>query len=278
MEKLPDSKLNIKLMAFDLDDTLLSDQKIITPKTLDALRNAAARGIYIVLCSGRPETGIFPIVEMLGLKETEQGKYVIGFNGAEVFDLHTGEMIYARALSPSTMSLVYNECKLRNLAPIVYANGNVYSNKDNKWTRIDADLCKMGFVQTDEFEKIIETPKPKMLVPADPADVQNFLPVLKEKLGDQVDVFVSKPFFLEVMPTGVGKGEAILWLAEHLGIDARQTMGFGDSMNDESMLRHCGYSVAMLNGLDYVKEISTFITRFDNNNDGIADFINSFVI
>ena len=57
-----------------------------------------------------------------------------------------------------------------------------------------------------------------------------------------------------------------------------QTMAFGDSMNDETMIRQCGYSVAMSNGLDYIKDVASFVTRFDNNNDGIADFIENFVL
>ena len=101
---------------------------------------------------------------------------------------------------------------------------------------------------------------------------------LCQKIGDKADVFISKPIFLEVMTKGVGKGPGILWLADKLGIPHEQTMAFGDSMNDETMIRQCGYSVAMSNGLDYIKDVASFVTRFDNNNDGIADFIENFVL
>ena len=80
------------------------------------------------------------------------------------------------------------------------------------------------------------------------------------------------------MPPNCGKGEAIEWLANHLGIDNSKTMAFGDSMNDESMIRMTGYSVAMCNGLEYIQDIAKFVTRKSNEEDGIGDFINSFVL
>ena len=80
------------------------------------------------------------------------------------------------------------------------------------------------------------------------------------------------------MSKGVGKGPSILRLASQLGLKKEQTMCFGDSMNDESMMRSCEYSVAMSNGLEYVKELCKYNTRFDNNNDGIADFLEEFVL
>ena len=80
------------------------------------------------------------------------------------------------------------------------------------------------------------------------------------------------------MPNGVGKGQAVLWLADYLGIPREQTMAFGDSMNDESMIVQCGYGVAMCNGLEYIKHKADFVTRKSNDEDGIADFLESFVL
>jgi len=92
------------------------------------------------------------------------------------------------------------------------------------------------------------------------------------------DFFISKPFFLEVMPHGCGKGEAIAFLSDRLGIDRNETMAFGDSMNDESMIRMSGHGVAMLNGLAAIRDAAAYVTRKTNDEDGIADFLEAFVL
>jgi len=101
----------------------------------------------------------------------------------------------------------------------------------------------------------------KMILSADPKDVDSFLPVLRKKFSGAADFFISKPFFLEVMPPGCGKGEAIAFLSDRLGIDRNETMAFGDSMNDESMIRMSGHGVAMLNGLAAIRDAAAAVTR-----------------
>lgn len=276
--KLPENKLNVKLIAFDLDDTLLNKETKITPRTLKAVQNAAEKGIYIVLCSGRAENGILPYVRALNIAGSQQGRYLIAFNGASIFDLHTRQQIYTNKVDVDILKFVYQEAKSRGMPSVVYEPSVLYSWQDSEWARMDAKLCNLKFQQVENFEEMLEKGYPKMLVPSDPEKVKELKEFLCSKLEGRADIFISKPFFLEVMSHGVGKGSSILRLADLLGIPHEQTMAFGDSMNDESMLRACGYGVAMENGLDYIKEISTFVTEKDNNSDGIGDFLERFVL
>ena len=117
-----------------------------------------------------------------------------------------------------------------------------------------------------------------MLISADPKDIDDFIPFLREKFRGKADFFISKPFFLEVMPPDCGKGESVLYLAQKLGIDRSETMAFGDSMNDESMLRMTAHGVAMSNGLPQIREAAAYVTRKSNDEDGIADFLETFVL
>ena len=276
--KLPQKKLDVRLIALDLDDTLLTKETTISPRTVAALKQAAKNGIYIVLCSGRAENGILPFVRALDIAGTQQGRYLVAFNGASVFDLHLRQQIYANQVGTEILKYVYNEAKKRGMPSVVYDPSTIYSWEDSEFSRMDAKLCNLNFQLVDDFESFLEKGFPKMLVPSEPEKVRELKDFLCEKLEGKADVFISKPFFLEVMSHGVGKGPTILWLADQLGIPHEQTMAFGDSMNDESMLRHCQYGVAMSNGLDYIKDICQFVTRFDNNNDGIADFLEAFVL
>ncbi len=278
MIKLPSEKLDPKLIALDLDDTLLTKELKITPITVKALRDAAAKGIYIVPCSGRAENGILQFVRTLELAGTKEGRYVIALNGSEIFDLHTRTTIYSRKVPFDVLEFVYDEALKRGLPCQVYNSTTTFANIDNEFTHIDAKLCKLNMEIVPEFKEFLKPGHTKMLVPGDEKVIAEFCAFLKRELDGRAVIFTSKPYFLEVMPPNCGKGEAIEWLANHLGIDNSKTMAFGDSMNDESMIRMTGYSVAMCNGLEYIQDIAKFVTRKSNEEDGIGDFINSFVL
>ena len=80
------------------------------------------------------------------------------------------------------------------------------------------------------------------------------------------------------MPYNCGKGEALQWLCSRLAIPMTEAMSFGDSMNDESMIRLAGMSVAMVNGLDSIKDMARYVTELSNNQDGLARFVDDFVL
>lgn len=277
-EKLPEGHLDVRLMAFDLDDTLLNSECKITPKTLEALRTAAERGIYIVLCSGRMEYGILPHVHTLDIAGLEAGRYIIAMNGSSIFDLHTRQQIFSRKVPEDVLLEIYQEAKERGLPAQVYFPDVIYANVDDKWTRLDADLCGVKLEAVEDFEGFMKGGHAKMLVPGDPEVLKAFEKDLKARFSDRAEIFTSKPFFLEIMPKNAGKGQALEELAHRLNISLENVMCFGDSYNDESMMRSAGLSVCMSNGKEDMKNICRYVTRYDNNNDGIADFLNTWVL
>lgn len=277
-EKLPSEKLDVQLIALDLDDTLLTTTLSITPETVSALRRSAAVGIYIVLCSGRTENAILPYIRKLSLAGMQQGRYLIAMNGSSIFDLHKRVQVYTRTVPPEILSEIYDKCIARGLPAQVYSPDTIYASADNRWTRLDAKLCSLELSVVPDFRNFLQKGHPKMVIPGEPAELAEFQSYLKKKFGDRAVIFISKPYFLEIMPAGAGKGEALEWLASHLEIPMEKTMAFGDSMNDESMIRKAGFSVAMCNGCEYIKRIADFVTRKSNESDGIADFLENFVL
>jgi Cof subfamily protein (haloacid dehalogenase superfamily) len=275
--KVPSGKLAVKIIALDLDDTLLNRNLKITPRTVAALRKAAGNGIFIVLCSGRTENAILPFIRVLDIAGMQTGRYLIAVNGASVFDLHTRLPIYTRRLSSEVLQFVYHEAAARGLPAQVYDPSTIYASVDNDLTRLDSKLCGLRLKIVDDFSTFIAGGFPKMVIPADPEKIKDFLPYLQHELSGRAEVFISKPYFLEVMPPGCGKGEALLWLADKLALPQAQTMAFGDSMNDESMIVKAAYGVAMCNGLPEIQEKADFITRYSNEEDGIADFLETYV-
>jgi hydroxymethylpyrimidine pyrophosphatase-like HAD family hydrolase len=97
-------------------------------------------------------------------------------------------------------------------------------------------------------------------------------------MGDAITLFTSKPYFLEIMPPACDKGSGLAIVAGRLGLSREEVMAFGDSMNDEAMLRWAAYGVAMLNGDERVKKTARYTTEKTNDNDGLADFIERYVL
>lgn len=271
-------KLNVKLIAFDLDDTLLNDNRQIDDDTVAAVQECARRGIYIVLCSGRAEDAILPFVRRLEIAGFEAGRYIIAINGCSVFDMHARQQIFVRKVEPEILKRTNQIAKEYGLCSEVYTPDTIYYPEYNEWTKLDVDLCGLKGVEVEDYEKLLDNPYTKMLVPGEPELLLKLQDELRNEFGDKAVIFTSKPYFLEILPPNCGKGEAIAWLAEHIGISADSTMAFGDSMNDESMIRMCGYGVAMCNGLQAIKDIADFVTEKSNNENGIAHFLKKYVL
>ncbi len=278
MEKRPNGKLDVKLIALDLDDTLLNDEREICENTIMALQKCAAAGIYVVLCSGRAEDGILPFVRKLNIAGTEAGKFLIAINGCSIFDLHSRTQIYKKIVPTDVLRFCDDEAEKLGLNTEIYAGNTIFYAKETKWTRLDVDLCHLNGVVVKDYKNFLANGSPKMLIPGEPEKVLVLQERLKNALGNKAVIFTSKPFFLEILPPDCGKGEAIVWLASHIGLDIKNCLAFGDSMNDESMIRLCGYGVSMINGLPYIKEIADFVTELDNNHGGVGDFIDKFVL
>ena len=275
------NKLNPNLIALDLDDTLLNDNRQIDEETVLALRECANRGIYIVLCSGRAEEAILPFVRRLEIAGKETGRYLIAINGCSIFDLHERKQIYCRKVDSDILLRTNQIAENWGLRTEVYTPDTIFYREETKWTKLDVDLCGLKGQVVEDYDSFLKTPFTKMLVPGEPELLQKLQTELRKEFGERAVIFVSKPYFLEILPPACGKGEAVDWLAKHISEKTGKqilTMGFGDSMNDESLIRRATWGVAMCNGLKEIQKIADYVTPKDNNHNGIAEFLKSFVL
>ncbi|MBQ9909328.1 MAG: HAD family phosphatase [Treponema sp.] len=271
-------KLDVKLIALDLDDTLLNDERQISDGNVSALQQCAEKGIYVVLCSGRAEDAILPFVRRLEIAGKEAGKFLIAINGCSIFDMHKRQQIFCRKVEPEILLRANQIAEEWGLRSEVYTPDTIYYREETKWTRLDVDLCGLKGKSVENYTEFLKQGFTKMLVPGEPEELQKLQKVLREEFGGRAVIFTSKPYFLEILPPNCGKGEAIEWLSKELGFGIEKTMGFGDSMNDESLIRMAGYGVAMCNGLEEIKKIADFVTDLDNNHDGVGDFLKKHVL
>src|SRR5574344_1806955 len=135
---------NIKIIAVDLDDTLLKEDLSISDYTVDILRKAAQKGIYIVIASGRTDNAILPYVRRLELAGTQEGRYIISQNGAVIVDLHTRLPIYERFVDPEVLSYANSEAGKIRLFPEVYNESTIFVEKMNSWTELDVKLSGLN--------------------------------------------------------------------------------------------------------------------------------------
>ena len=278
MEKLPQGKIEPALIALDLDDTLLNNDLHITDRTVAALKAAAAQGIYITICSGRAPSAILPFVRRLDVAGLEWGRYAVASNGSAVLDLWERREIYSAKVSGDALLRAKAAAADLGLPCQVYGSSTIYAGVDNKYTRMDSELTGMNLELVDDFDEFLKKGYAKMIIPGDPEILVGLQKTLAEELKGQAVVLISKPYFLEVLPQNCGKGEALEILCGRLGFNMKDVMSFGDSMNDESMIVKCGMSVAMSNGLEQIKKTAAYVTRRTNDQDGIADFVEQFVL
>lgn len=274
-------KLDVKLIALDLDDTLLNKNGEISDENVEALRKCAERGIYVVLCSGRLEAGIEPFVNRLGIKNLESGRYMIAINGCSVFDMHENKQILCHKVPSDILIRADEMAREIGLQSQIYSTDTIYYGTLTPWIQMDIDLCKVKGVKAEDYPAMLLNGSPKMLVPCNPETpeiVHDLMLKMKAEFNERAVVFTSKPFFLELLPPNCGKGEAVKWLCEKLGFGVEKSMAFGDGLNDESMIVKCGHGVAMKNANEHIKEVADFVTEYDNNESGVAKFLEKWVL
>lgn len=269
---------NIKIIALDLDDTLLREDLSISDFTVSVLQEAAQKGIYSVLASGRIENAIYPFAQRINLTHCEYGRYFVAQNGGTIFDTLLQKQIYSKNLDATILRFIYKKALEQGLYVQVYEDSSIYVPKENPWTEWDTKLSGLEMCVVADYEAFLGKTFPKMVIPGDPQVLQGFQKELQNAIGSVTEIFISKPYFLEVMPKNCGKGQALLILSQLLGIDKDNVLIFGDSMNDESMFDCFSHTVAMKNGLDYIKNKAKYITDYSHNEDGVAHFLKKYVL
>ena len=265
--------MDYKIIFLDIDGTLTNSQKVITKPTLDTLMKAQERGIILAIASGRPDKGILPIAETLKLEQF--GGYMLSFNGARVKNLKTKELIYQNSLSLEAFRLAYRLSKEYKLDIITYSEDYIIAENDNnEYANIESNITKMPIKVVQSMVDFIDYNPPKCLILGEPEYLATVEPKIKSNIGNFANVYRSEPFFLEVVPNGIDKAVSIDRLIKSIGIEQSQTMAFGDSYNDISMIDYVACGVAMSNGCDLIKNHADYITKLSNDQDGIADFLN----
>ncbi len=275
-----DIKHKIKMIGLDLDGTLLSTEKELTSYTKEILEKAMRQGVVVLAATGRPVSGIPK--EVLSLQGM---KYAVTSNGARVIDIESGEVI-----SENTISVAIAEEALKLLEEYdtiseIFAEGIGYASKNVSQARDFFENSSMAeyFMKTrtpveSTIDTLLKIGKPVDKVQwifKDSWERKEALKRLKTIPGIEITDALGNNW--EVNKEGINKGKAMVALGKRLGICREEIMACGDGMNDYEMLKEVGFSVAMGNANQALKDIADYVT-VSNDEDGVAKVIQKFVL
>lgn len=265
-------KNNQKLIAIDIDGTLINSEHQIMPVTKKQIQQAIASGHHVVLCSGRSIWGLENYLKELGIWG-KRGEYAVTFNGGNVFDLGTFRSVAACYLTTQqTIEADQLATRLGIQKTIVTSSLHSYSINapmsaeamhdvhDSQLTPVIAKNYE--FLKDENVQKCMWTDRSEII------EAKKLL--IPQDYYDRYQIVRSGPIFLEFLPKNSSKGNAIQKLAKQLGIDLQNVIAFGDEENDLSMFSVAGTAVAMANARDEIKRHADRISLADRDHDGVG--------
>lgn len=268
-------QMSYKMIVLDMDDTLLTDEHIISDATKTALMLAQENDIKVVLASGRPTYAMLDAAKELKL--AEYGSFILSFNGAKITNCQTNEELFSSTLSPETVHQLFDLSQREDIWIHTYMNDEIITQENNPFTEIEGQLTGLPIKTVADFKQAVSSPVVKVLMVKEENLLKEVETKLQKELADDLSVMRSKPYFLEFTELGVTKGTSLAILIEKLGISREEVIAIGDSYNDVAMIEFAGLGVAMGNAPDDVKQLADYVTD-TNNNDGIAKVIDTFIL
>ncbi len=267
-------QIPFRAIALDLDGTLTNHDKVVTPRTRQALLQAESKGAIIILASGRPTYGIVPVAECLELEK--RGGYILSYNGGNIVNAKTGEKLFSQFLPDAVIPILYKYAKEKNHALLGYAGNEIITEMpDDPYVKEESRINKMNIRKVDNLLDALEPHPTKLLMTGAPTDMIKAEEELVEILGEKMDIFRSAPFFLELVPKGIDKAQSLLRLLSKINLTPADLMAFGDGYNDLSMLKLAGVGVAMANAAPEVRADADYVT-LSNEEDGVAEALLHF--
>lgn len=262
-------------LFFDLDGTLLNDKKIITPITKALLYKACENNHKFIINTGRPLASALKIVDKLGLQDVVD--YIAAFNGGVVYDYRNKTILERVTLKKEYSEVIKKTAQKLGCHFHTYSDYEVLSEKETEELKYYTKYVLLPGKVVDNV--IEEEPNPyKFLIMnlSEPEKLPEARKIIEEELKDKVQVIYSSDKFLEIIPKESGKGNALKYIMKVSGIKPGNSYAFADEENDITLLEAAAKSVCMINGNPKLKAVSDYITFRDNNNDGLADFLELF--
>jgi Cof subfamily protein (haloacid dehalogenase superfamily) len=266
--------MSIKLVALDLDDTLLDSGLKISEHCVRVIQEVRARGVRVTISTGRMYRSALPYAQQLEIDVP-----LITYQGAWVKNSLSGEVLYCKPVPGKLAREVIQFFKGARVHCHSYYNDQLVMESLSEEGRFYSQLAGVEALLVDDLLAGLDT-QAAMKIMAITHDEKQILDMernLKLTYGDQLHITRSKPYFLEVMHHEANKAKALEVIALHYGIDRQEVMAVGDSYNDMEMIEWAGLGVAMGNAFESVKDIADYVTA-SNEEEGVAEALRLFVL
>lgn len=266
-----------KIFFTDIDGTLLNDKKELTPETRKVIEKISEAGHYMVLASGRPMMSVMEVGDQLGIPDNNL--YYIGSNGGIVVEAATGHVIMEKRLELKDVEYIFDVCEKMGVHIHSYTDCAIVSKRQTKELDFYQKVIHMPTLLVEQVSDAFKDMPPLKCVAISiegRGKLEQLKEVLKPWAEGRINLLFSNDNLLEMFPIQSGKGKALEWLSNHLGIPIENTLAAGDQDNDISMIEAAGMGVAMSNGAEHVKEIADKVTDRSNNEDGLVSILEDF--
>jgi HAD-superfamily hydrolase, subfamily IIB len=269
-----------KLIACDLDETLLDDHHQICIKNKEMIKKATELGVKFVPATGRGFMAVQNILKDLDLYQKEN-EYTLAFNGAALVENKNNKMILFEGLTFAKAKELFEFGLDKDVCIQVYTDTVVYMYNLNNDERQRYHKAKTEYVEL--IEPTIDFLKDQLIAKViyqntDIPYLNNIQEEMKSLTDGEISISYSSNRYMELNRLGVDKGNTMLKLAEILGIKPEETIAVGDNYNDMPMLLVAGLSVAANNAVDGVKEVCDYVCENDNNQGVVAELIEKFIL
>lgn len=266
----------IKLIASDLDDTLLDRSSQISVENKNVIREVLDRGFTFTIATGRMFQATAPFAKELGLNPEQA---LICYNGALIKRL-SGEVLYHQPLSVDLAATIAQYGQERGWTVNLYYEDQLYVAGWNQQVEDYADLAQVDVKVVEDLATFIQDGNKalsKILIISDPQETPGRIEEMQALVGTRTQIVRSRDKFIEITNATAHKGAALLWLAQSMGLTAQEVMAIGDSNNDVTMLQMAGIGVAVANAASRVKEVADYETAA-NYDHGVAQALKKYVL
>ena len=267
-----------KILFTDLDGTLLDSEKNISKDNLAAIDKMTREGHKFVITTGRPIQSAVLIAKRYGWMG--EGYYIASYNGGLIYDCSTDRAMVRFPLKKEYVRHILDEAASRGLHAHTYDDVYVVSEHDTEELKA---YCKAilvpPLVVDDVISYLKEDPIKVIVISRRSREVlEDFRNSLAPYCKDRISTVFSNPILLEFAHPNATKGLAVKYMCDHFNIPIEDSIAAGDEENDISMIRAAGTGVAMANATQEVKAIADYITKSDNDHDGISEIIDKFIL
>ncbi|MBQ8164332.1 MAG: HAD family phosphatase [Clostridia bacterium] len=264
--------MKYKMLAVDMDGTLLTHEKIITERNYAAIKKAKEKGVLVVVSTGRAAAGVDIYPEITSLENP-----VILCNGAEIIKYPEGKLLYSQNLDSNVAEKVIAEGEKRKTTICIWSQGKLFANVRNENVRIYESYSRGAAEILSDMTVLLDSGITKIVWYDEPKLIPGYMSEMKELLGDTSSCVMTAPEFLEFFDPGVSKATAVEAIAASYGISNEEIISIGDGYNDVEMIELAGLGAAMGNAPEGVKKRADFVTE-TNANDGVAHVIEKFIL